>query len=459
MEEIDSKIFLDLFKQYNLKPDLLEVLQSNAGVFNYQNWVNVVENIPKTILNHKFIYFIFKVSGSMISAIYIGKSERATNRRLKQHIEGLKSAASQANIPSSDPFYERLYDKLFNDDSDSNILMAIFDWKDDKIIKNVFPFDLAVNVSNAEAVLISEFSQKFRDAIINHAFVSRTKWAKKNLPLKKVNQTQIINISGEDSKSFWDSWCENWFLTEQLIPTKNDTASNYQHVSLLKINEDMQYVETFKKKTGKTILTRSPEMEMRVMDAVKVVKRSYEYHNALAKGLTLDDQGTRLFTDGLIYCIYVLKTDVQKHIDYKETKFESEYIPIYIGKTEALGRNGGYSANLKRVDQGKNKSYFARWGNDDARHIGGLSLRFFNVPNNYPSTDYEPWIEKIFDSQLRKKEIPRLKIPVYFQMKPWFPFNISLAGKMGIFTPELETILIALGRNMFPQFLSNKQNR
>ena len=200
-------------------------------------------------------------------------------------------------------------------------------------------------------------------------------------------------------------------------------------------------------------------MIQRIIDSVKIVKKSYDYFSQLNTKDVFPNSDIPLFTDGLIYSIYALKSDIQKLSKFLDVQFKSNYIPIYIGKTETLGRNGGYSDNLKNVDSGKNYQYFARWGNDAARHFGGLSLRFFRVPNAYPSTDYEAWISLIFDPEERDNEIPKLRLPVYFQMKPWFPFNISFSNKSGIYTPEMETILIALCRNLFPNILVNKHNR
>ena len=65
----------------------------------------------------------------------------------------------------------------------------------------------------------------------------------------------------------------------------------------------------------------------------------------------------------------------------------------------------------------------------------------------------------MFDAEKRKKGIPVLKVPIYFMMKPWFPYNISFCKKIGLFTPELETLLIALTRDLFPSVLGKKQER
>jgi hypothetical protein len=104
----------------------------------------------------------------------------------------------------------------------------------------------------------------------------------------------------------------------------------------IKIREKIQ-------KTGRTLrlLTRSAAMEANIIDeATKVIINSaYE---------------------GLVYMVY--------------TKMNGQIIPIYIGITHRLGRSGEINANLNL----KNRDFFVRWGDDYARHIGGISNALFH---------------------------------------------------------------------------------
>ena len=446
-----------ILDRFSLKPHFEIRLQKDSEKFEYDNWKIAFQAIPQNLIASKFIYIILKLKEDSIISMYIGKSATKNANRLMQHANGLKGI-QERKTKLGGVFYERFHNRFFNTEINCPLYLLIFKWNNSKIIKNVFPFDLEVNLANAEAILISTLSSSLGEVLINHEFITRTKWATKDISLEEVNKIKYISIHGTDISSLWNEWCEKWFFSSGLLPnTEIDTK--YHHVPLFETDNTNMIVNTFNTKSGKAILMKHPQMIQRITNSVKIVKQSYDYYSQLISNENRITSDSPLFTDGLVYCIYVLKSDIQKLPEFSDVQFKSDFIPIYIGKTETLGRNGGYSANLKGVDSGKNKQYFARWGNDDARHIGGLSLRFFRIPNAYPSTNYETWISIIFDSKERDKSIPKLKIPVYFQMKPWFPFNISFSKKSGLFTPELETFLIALCRNLFPDILINKHNR
>ena len=457
MDSLELQNIQKIFDRFSLKPDFEIRLQKDSEIFEYNNWRMTFQAIPQNLMGSKFIYIILKLKKNSIISMYIGKSAAKNVKRLMQHADGLKGI-QERKTELSGTFYERFYHRFFTTENDCPIFLLIFKWNNTKVIKNVLPFDLEVNLENAEALLISTFSSLLKEVLINHEFITRTKWAAKDVSLEDINKTLYVNINGADIPSLWNEWCEKWFLSSGLLPNKK-IDKEYTHVPLFETEKTNTTVNTFNTTSGKTILKKHPQMIQRITNSVKIVKQSYDYCSQLKSNVKHITPDTPLFTDGLIYCIYALKSDIQKLPEFSNIQFKSNFIPIYIGKTETLGRNGGYSANLKGVDSGKNHQYFARWGNDRARHIGGLSLRFFRIPNAYPSTNYEAWISIIFDSKERDKSIPKLKIPVYFQMKPWFPFNISFSKKIGLFTPELETILIALCRNLFPIILINKHNR
>ncbi len=457
MDSFELQNIQKIFDTFSLKSDFEIRLQKDSETFEYNKWRMAFQTIPQNLMKSKFIYIILKFKEDSIISMYIGKSAIKNVNRLIQHADGLKGI-QEGKSERSGSFYERFYNRFFNTENNYPLYLLIFKWNNIKVIKNVLPFDLEVNLANAEALLISTFSSLLGGVLINHEFITRTKWVTKDVSLEEFNKVEYININGTDMISLWNEWCEKWFLSSGLVPnTKID--KKYTHIPLFETDNTNSLVNTFKTKSGKMILKKHPQMIQRITNSVKIVKQSYDYYSQFKPNVNRITSDTPLFTDGLVYCIYALKSDIQKLPEFSDVQFKSRTIPIYIGKTETLGRNGGYSANLKGVDSGTNHQYFARWGNDDARHIGGLSLRFFRIPNAYPSTNYEAWISIIFDSKERDKSIPKLKIPVYFQMKPWFPFNISFSEKIGLFTPELETILIALCRNLFPDILVNKHNR
>ena len=63
----------------------------------------------------------------------------------------------------------------------------------------------------------------------------------------------------------------------------------------------------------------------------------------------------------------------------------------------------------------------------------------------------------MFDEEARqKKKVPTLKLPVYFQMKPWNPERMAVQKLSNVPTPLMESLLIVIGRELFPNILTNK---
>ena len=56
--------------------------------------------------------------------------------------------------------------------------------------------------------------------MINHEFITRTKWVTKDVSLEEFNKFKYININGTDISSLWNEWCEKWFLSSDLVPNK-----------------------------------------------------------------------------------------------------------------------------------------------------------------------------------------------------------------------------------------------
>lgn len=70
--------------------------------------------------------------------------------------------------------------------------------------------------------------------------------------------------------------------------------------------------------------------------------------------------------DGLIYIMYRLSSD--------------EIIPLYIGKAEKLGKNGGnLSENIKDIDQNKGKLEQALYARPDSDRLVHRSDRGVNI--------------------------------------------------------------------------------
>ena len=448
---------IEYLDKFPLKPDLIIILQENTNTIDFDRWNRELSNNSQRI-TQKYLYIFLKVDKSDVKGIYIGKSTTKNTDRLKSHFKGLKNLYND--------FYKRMYHLFFDKDNDLPLYLLIFNWNKKRVIKNIFPFDLEYGLANAEAVLTSKLSYDYGDVFLNHEFLSRFRWAKteRNVKFETIPKDTIAKIEANEPETLWNSWWEKWFLRDNPILTGDLNIQPIKnHIYLFDVEDNRLAVKTTKLRNGKTILKLNPLMEQQVMDSVKLVEDSYNYYVSEERDQQkLFQEVKPYFSDGLIYTAYMLRSEIIKYMN-KSSKIypqsNSEFIPIYIGKTETLGRNGGFSGNLNGVSSGKNKNFFARWGYEDARHIGGLSLEFFGEENKYKSSNYEDWIRIMFNQSKREDKIPVLQLPIYFQMKPWFPYNISFNNKFGLFTPEMETFLIALARNLFPNILVNKKDR
>lgn len=149
--------------------------------------------------------------------------------------------------------------------------------------------------------------------------------------------------------------------------------------------------------------------------------------------------------DGLIYLMYT----VREH---------SDVIPLYIGKAETLGTGGGnLSANLSNLH--RNKSKFARWGDDYAYHIGDLSAAaVVGHPHDKVTTKYTDWASQLFVEFPRQR--PKLKRPVYFWAKAWRKCEVGIWEDFGSTRLTfLEYLLIGVASSAYPESLLNREGQ
>lgn len=99
------------------------------------------------------------------------------------------------------------------------------------------------------------------------------------------------------------------------------------------------------------LLKRNSLMEANIITEANKVIDSYKNR--------MNQSDSYVNYEGLIYFVY--------------TKSGENFEPIYIGITHKIGRNGNLNQNLNV----KNRDFFVRWGDDIARHIGGLSNVLF----------------------------------------------------------------------------------
>jgi hypothetical protein len=456
--EFQTWLISKFLRAHAIRPQCVLEIQKTCNAFALPEWDTMLGQVGSQLQQPKFLYLFVKGNATTVHSLYLGKSTQDKIRRLQQHLEGLKEVHAQST--SENPFYIRFYSQLFRSDPAYGLYLVIIPWKGTQEILNIFSFPLPVNLDNAESILIARLAHEFPKATLNHEFISRTRWESLNLQIPQSNQISALNIGGATPVEFWQNWIHRWYLAPGLEPVPD--SGSIQHVPLFKTEDNGRTVVTQSVGSNR-ILVRHPAMEARVTAAVGVVEQSYEAYCARKSPQKVP------FSDGLVYMVYILRRDLERYLSGANSTLHArilaecppdlDIIPIYIGKTEMLGRNGTFSRNLQNITGGGNRNYFARWGNDSARHIGGLSYQFFRIVNAYPSTDYEAWIQILFDPANRIAGIPQLRFPVYFQMKPWYPYLIHFANMIGLFSPDIESLLIALCRNIFPTSLGNKHNR
>ena len=184
------------------------------------------------------------------------------------------------------------------------------------------------------------------------------------------------------------------------------------------------------KSRPRIILCRSAEMEVLIREeGAKLV----------------DDWQQKTFKyDGLIYMMLV--------------EGEKGPVPLYIGKTETLGKgNGNLSANIK--DLATNTANFARWGDNYAYHIGDLSaVALPGHDSKKANPKYKDWAACLFEEYPSAN--PVLKRQVYFWTKAW---SSKDSGPWIEFGPTsltfLEYLLIGLASSAFGNILLNREGR
>jgi hypothetical protein len=183
-------------------------------------------------------------------------------------------------------------------------------------------------------------------------------------------------------------------------------------------------------KKRRHVFCRSSDMENLVVSEVDKLVSDWE-------------SGTHKY-DGLIYMMYRLKKD--------------KILPLYIGKTETIGRGeGNLSANIKNLRRDKSK--FARWGDNYAYHIGDLSAAV--LPGHNPakiSRKYQEWGRALFtDIQV---EHPKSKEPVHFWTRAWSSKEIGIWEDFGpTRLTFLEYLMIGVASSAFPESLLNIEGR
>ena len=186
----------------------------------------------------------------------------------------------------------------------------------------------------------------------------------------------------------WNEFSKRYQIREQSVPLFE--VDKNKKVSVKRIGKDKRL-----------ILVRSSIMEQLVIEQVDPITSDYEFK-------------VNRF-EGLIYMI-----------GYKRNE---AFVPLYIGKTETLGRNGGnISANIINIHTDRSK--FARWGDNYAYHIGDLSACVLDGHKPDKVTlQYQSWAKTLFEVDATGQ--PRLRETVYFWAKAWDIQDVGIWQELG----------------------------
>lgn len=212
----------------------------------------------------------------------------------------------------------------------------------------------------------------------------------------------------------WLDFCERYVYTKPQVPLFK-THNGVVQIKKYGIN-------------NRLILQRSEKMESLLIDEVNRVLNDYA-------------KGTYNY-EGLIYMMY-------RVVDGIPT-------PLYIGKSEKFGKQGdNLSQNIANIE--KNKSFFCRWGDNYAYHIGDLSAVVCpDHPESKQHKKYKSWASLLFEDYPTTQ--PVLKDDVYFWIHAWETGSLGIFKEFGS-TPltALEYQLISVAATLFPKSLLNQE--
>ena len=212
----------------------------------------------------------------------------------------------------------------------------------------------------------------------------------------------------------WNQFCEKYVSKNLGIP-------------LFDVDKNVVNIKKYGK-NERLILKRSQEMENLVIREVNKVLNDFENNQDIY--------------EGLIYMMYIVKNNI--------------ITPLYIGKSEKYGKQGdNLSGNISKIEG--NKSFFCRWGDNYAYHIGDLSAVV--CPGHAKekiARKYQRWASLLFESY--PTSAPVLKEDVYFWICAWEKGNVGIFKEFGS-TPltALEYQLISVAATIFPNSLLNHE--
>lgn len=212
----------------------------------------------------------------------------------------------------------------------------------------------------------------------------------------------------------WKDFCQTHQIAERAVP--------------LFALQDRDVIVRSHGRDHRLLLTRSAQMEQRVLDQTHLVVQDYHTQSQVY--------------EGVIYMMFWLDGDA--------------VLPLYIGKSEKYGRrDGNLSANISGL--ATNRGKFCRWGDNYAYHIGDLSAVVCpGHPASKINHKYTRWADQLFETWPTSR--PRLRHPTWFWIKAWRQGTVGIWRDYGATSLTfLEYLLIGVASDLFPTTLLNSE--
>ena len=221
----------------------------------------------------------------------------------------------------------------------------------------------------------------------------------------------------DEVEGIWDRFSARFAIADTCVPLfATDSEGNVQTREIGRM-------------PPRPVLRRSEPMESLV---VQIAERLIDDYN---------NPGARKF-DGMLYLM-----------GWKEA---GRFLPLYVGKTETVGRNddGALSENLRGIPKSLSRMKFARWGDNYQYHIGDLSSWVLPGHEAYKKKQrkYERWAKTLFEPGSL-----RLRQATYFWATAWRPTDTSVWEQLGPTTLAVtEYLVIGVAGKISPKHLLNR---
>lgn len=220
-----------------------------------------------------------------------------------------------------------------------------------------------------------------------------------------------------DVLKIWNDWCAAHSIAQDGVPLFQ--TNHGEIVATKQIG-----------RSPRPVLLRDPDMEALVIQEANTLVTDWE-------------RGEHLY-DGLIYMMFTLK--------------EQHVLPLYIGKAESIGKGDkNLSVNIKSL--ARDKSKFARWGDNYAYHIGDLSAAALTGhPPEKVNPKYTRWAAALFETV--EDGNVRLHQRTYFWVKAWRSTDVGIWTEMRPMRLSfLEYLLIGVASSAFGTNVLNYEGR